>query len=148
MVLPIAVSTPLVAPDLSTTTKRPGDAPWAAGTTRSSDVLAGPCPCRGAGRGARTASQGQAQRKQQGGDDGGHRDADGACPERAPGASISPPVFGSTGEVVAALGIGAPTRRLTPADVGRLAPSVVEAAAEASRCLGYRPGIRDGAGAR
>ncbi|MFF3560793.1 IclR family transcriptional regulator [Streptomyces sp. NPDC002574] len=62
-------------------------------------------------------------------------------------ASISAPVFGSTGEVVAALGIGAPTQRLTPADVGRLAPCVVEAAAEASRCLGYRPGIRNGAGA-
>jgi IclR family transcriptional regulator, acetate operon repressor len=57
-------------------------------------------------------------------------------------ASISAPVFGSTGELVAALGIGAPTQRLTPADVSRLAPQVIEAAEEASRRLGYRPGIR------
>ncbi|SNT47835.1 transcriptional regulator, IclR family [Actinacidiphila glaucinigra] len=63
-------------------------------------------------------------------------------------ASISAPVFDSTGELAAALGIGAPTQRLTPAEVGRLAPTVVEAAEEASRCLGYRPGIRGGGTAR
>lgn len=55
-------------------------------------------------------------------------------------ASISAPVYGLTGEVVAAVGIGAPTQRLTPADVPHLAPLVVEAAALASHRLGYRPG--------
>jgi IclR family acetate operon transcriptional repressor len=53
-------------------------------------------------------------------------------------ASISAPVFGLNGELVAVLGIGAPTQRLTAADVGRLAPAVVAAAAEASRLLGHR----------
>ncbi|GAA3545975.1 hypothetical protein GCM10022295_29800 [Streptomyces osmaniensis] len=57
-------------------------------------------------------------------------------------ASISAPVFGSSGELVAAVGIGAPTQRLTAADVGQLAPLVIEAGEEASRRLGYRPGIR------
>ncbi|MFC5219696.1 IclR family transcriptional regulator domain-containing protein [Streptomyces coerulescens] len=57
-------------------------------------------------------------------------------------ASISAPVFGSSGELVAAVGIGAPTQRLTPADVAQLAPLVIEAGEEASRRLGYRPGIR------
>ncbi|MGW6402948.1 IclR family transcriptional regulator [Streptomyces sp. NPDC055134] len=57
-------------------------------------------------------------------------------------ASISAPVFGSSGELVAAIGIGAPTQRLTPADVSRLAPFVVEAGEEASQSLGYRPGSR------
>ncbi|MDT0319016.1 IclR family transcriptional regulator [Streptomyces millisiae] len=57
-------------------------------------------------------------------------------------ASVSAPVFGNTGDIVAALGIGAPTQRLTPADVPRIAPAVTDASAEASRALGYRPGIR------
>jgi IclR family acetate operon transcriptional repressor len=57
-------------------------------------------------------------------------------------ASISAPVFGSSGDLVAVVGIGAPTQRLTPADVSRLAPLVVEAGQEASRRLGYRRGNR------
>jgi IclR family transcriptional regulator, acetate operon repressor len=57
-------------------------------------------------------------------------------------ASISAPVFNLTGEVVAAIGIGAPTQRLTSADVPRLAPIVVDAAHQASHRLGYRVGIR------
>jgi IclR family transcriptional regulator, acetate operon repressor len=54
-------------------------------------------------------------------------------------ASISAPVFGLTGDIVAALGIAAPTQRLSPAHVPDLAPKVVAAAQEASRRLGYRP---------
>jgi DNA-binding IclR family transcriptional regulator len=57
-------------------------------------------------------------------------------------ASISAPVFGLTGELVAAIGIGAPTQRLTPAAVPALAPAVVAAGEEASGRLGYRPGVR------
>lgn len=57
-------------------------------------------------------------------------------------ASISAPVFGLTGDLVAVLGIGAPTQRLTPADVPRLAPVVMAAANQASHRLGYRPGVR------
>ncbi|MFF2186240.1 IclR family transcriptional regulator [Streptomyces sp. NPDC058155] len=57
-------------------------------------------------------------------------------------ASISAPVFGSSGELVAAIGIGAPTQRLTSADVSRFAPLVIAAGEEASRHLGYRPGSR------
>lgn len=54
-------------------------------------------------------------------------------------ASISAPVYGLTGEVVAAIGIGAPTQRLTPADVRDLAPVVIDAASRASHRLGHRP---------
>ncbi|SDJ31403.1 DNA-binding transcriptional regulator, IclR family [Nonomuraea maritima] len=54
-------------------------------------------------------------------------------------ASISAPVFGSSGELVAVLGMLAPTQRLTPADVGEIAPQVVAAAEDASRRLGHRP---------
>jgi IclR family transcriptional regulator, acetate operon repressor len=57
-------------------------------------------------------------------------------------ASISAPVFNLTGEVVAAIGLGAPTQRLTPADVPRLGPIVLDAAHQASHRLGYRAGIR------
>jgi DNA-binding IclR family transcriptional regulator len=57
-------------------------------------------------------------------------------------ASISAPIFGMTGELVAVIGIGAPTQRMSPADVGRLAPAVVAAAQSASRMLGFRPGDR------
>jgi IclR family transcriptional regulator, acetate operon repressor len=57
-------------------------------------------------------------------------------------ASISAPVFGMTGDLVAAIGIGAPIQRLAPSDVERLAPAVMRAAEDASRRLGYRPGIR------
>ncbi|TDD56296.1 IclR family transcriptional regulator [Nonomuraea terrae] len=53
-------------------------------------------------------------------------------------ASISAPVFGHTGDLVAVLGMIAPTQRLTPADVGDLAPRVVAAAEDASRRLGHR----------
>ncbi|GAB2800650.1 IclR family transcriptional regulator [Actinoallomurus bryophytorum] len=57
-------------------------------------------------------------------------------------ASISAPVFGMTGDLVAAIGIGAPTQRLAPSDTGRLASAVVGAAEEASRRLGHRTGVR------
>lgn len=61
--------------------------------------------------------------------------------EREPGAaSVSAPVFGLTGELVAVIGVGAPTQRLTPSDVGDIAPKVVAAAEDASRRLGHRPG--------
>jgi DNA-binding IclR family transcriptional regulator len=53
-------------------------------------------------------------------------------------ASISAPVFGLTGELIAVLGIGAPTQRLGPTDVGRLVPAVQAAAERASRQLGLR----------
>lgn len=56
-------------------------------------------------------------------------------------ASLSAPVFGLNGEVSAAIGIGAPTQRMTAADVPRLAPVVVEAGRRASERLGYRPGV-------
>jgi IclR family transcriptional regulator, acetate operon repressor len=61
-------------------------------------------------------------------------------------ASLSAPVFGLNGEVSAAIGIGAPTQRMTPADVPRLAPIVVEASRRASERLGYRPGVEQVAG--
>ncbi|MFE4956871.1 hypothetical protein ACFRCW_22895 [Streptomyces sp. NPDC056653] len=54
-------------------------------------------------------------------------------------ARVSHPVI--SGELVAAIGIGAPTQRLMPADVNRLAP-VIEAVEDAARGLGYRPGSR------
>ncbi|MEV6849286.1 IclR family transcriptional regulator [Actinoplanes sp. NPDC051411] len=54
-------------------------------------------------------------------------------------ASISAPVFGMSGELIAVLGIGAPTQRLGPTDVGRLVPAVEAAAERASRQLGFRP---------
>jgi IclR family acetate operon transcriptional repressor len=59
-------------------------------------------------------------------------------------ASISAPVFGMSGELIAVLGIGAPTPRLGPTDVGRLAPAVQAAALRASRQLGFRPALKDG----
>jgi DNA-binding IclR family transcriptional regulator len=57
-------------------------------------------------------------------------------------ASISAPVFGLTGDLVAAIGIGAPTQRLTRDHIPTLAPAVVAAGQEASSRLGYRPGLR------
>jgi IclR family transcriptional regulator, acetate operon repressor len=57
-------------------------------------------------------------------------------------ASISAPVFGMSGELVAVVGIGAPTQRLGPADVGRLAPAVRAAAERASTQLGFRPTVQ------
>jgi IclR family acetate operon transcriptional repressor len=48
-------------------------------------------------------------------------------------------VFGLTGELVAVLGIAAPTQRLTPAKVPDWAPAVVAAAADVSARLGHRP---------
>ena len=59
-------------------------------------------------------------------------------------ASISAPVFGMNGELSAVIGIGAPTQRLSPADIPRLAPIVIEAGRAASRTLGYRPGMATG----
>lgn len=59
-------------------------------------------------------------------------------------ASISAPVFGMSGELIAVLGIGAPTQRLGPTDVGRLAPAVQAAAERASRQLGFRPALKNG----
>jgi DNA-binding IclR family transcriptional regulator len=53
--------------------------------------------------------------------------------------SISAPVFDHRGELAAVLGIGAPTHRVTPDDVDRLAPIVVDAAQEAGKALGYQP---------
>jgi DNA-binding IclR family transcriptional regulator len=55
-------------------------------------------------------------------------------------ASVSAPVFGMSGELSAAIGIGAPTQRLSPADVPRLAPVVIEAGRAASIKLGHRAG--------
>ena len=52
--------------------------------------------------------------------------------------SISAPVFDQAGELAAVLGIGAPTQRVGPGDVARLAPAVVAAAAAASTALGFR----------
>jgi IclR family acetate operon transcriptional repressor len=57
-------------------------------------------------------------------------------------ASISAPVFGLSGELVAALGIGAPLQRLGAAEVDKWAPEVVEAAADASRRLGGGSAVR------
>jgi DNA-binding IclR family transcriptional regulator len=51
--------------------------------------------------------------------------------------SISAPVFDHTGRLVAALGLGFPTQRVTAKDVPRLGPVVAQAAADASRSLGY-----------
>jgi IclR family transcriptional regulator, acetate operon repressor len=59
-------------------------------------------------------------------------------------ASISAPVFGVSSELIAVLGIGAPTQRLGPTDVGRLAPAVQAAASRASHLLGFRPGLEHG----
>jgi IclR family acetate operon transcriptional repressor len=59
-------------------------------------------------------------------------------------ASISAPVFGMSGELIAVLGIGAPTQRLGPTDVGRLVPAVEAAAERASRQLGFRPTLKNG----
>lgn len=57
-------------------------------------------------------------------------------------ASVSAPVFDRNGDVVAALGIGAPTQRVAPGDVPRLVPLVTEAARDASHRLGLRSGVR------
>lgn len=53
--------------------------------------------------------------------------------------SISAPVFDHTGKLAAVLGIGFPTQRVQPADVGRLGPAVAAAARAASIALGQRP---------
>ncbi|GAB3292821.1 IclR family transcriptional regulator [Parasphingorhabdus pacifica] len=59
--------------------------------------------------------------------------------ERSAGAgSISAPVFGVDGGIVAAIGIGAPSQRFTPETAQRLVPLVVEAAGEASELMGCR----------
>jgi DNA-binding IclR family transcriptional regulator len=51
--------------------------------------------------------------------------------------SISAPVFDHTGRLVAALGLGFPTQRVTHKDVPRLGPVVAQAAADASKRLGH-----------
>lgn len=53
--------------------------------------------------------------------------------------SISAPVFDQAGDLAAVLGIGAPTQRVGPGDVARLAPAVLRAATDASGALGHRP---------
>ncbi|MEN3265447.1 IclR family transcriptional regulator [Pseudonocardia sp.] len=53
-------------------------------------------------------------------------------------ASVSAPVFGLNGELVAALGIGAPLQRLGPTEAEHWAPVVVESARDASRHIGFR----------
>jgi len=55
--------------------------------------------------------------------------------------SVSAPVFDHTGRLAAVLGLGFPTQRITPADIPRLGPAVVRAAAAASEALAYQPGL-------
>lgn len=55
--------------------------------------------------------------------------------------SISGPVFGHTGELVAVLGIGFPTQRVGPNDVTRLGPIVAAAGQAASVALGHPSGL-------
>jgi IclR family transcriptional regulator, acetate operon repressor len=58
--------------------------------------------------------------------------------ERAAGAaSVSAPVFGRGGQVIAALGIAGPTQRLDAASLDRWCPAVLRAARELSRALGH-----------
>lgn len=52
--------------------------------------------------------------------------------------SVSVPVFGSDGHVVAALAIGGPSFRLTPEAAEQIGPSMFEAAMGLSRRLGWR----------
>jgi len=51
--------------------------------------------------------------------------------------SISAPVFNHLGRLAAVLGVGFPTQRVGPDDVGRLGPEVADAAKAASAALGY-----------
>lgn len=51
--------------------------------------------------------------------------------------SISAPVFDHAGELIAVLGLGFPTQRVSPADVDRLGPAVAAAARAASEACGY-----------
>ncbi|MDP9987542.1 IclR family transcriptional regulator [Arthrobacter sp. FW306-05-C] len=51
--------------------------------------------------------------------------------------SISAPVFNHAGRLAAVLGVGFPTQRVSPDDVGRLGPAVADAARAASAALGY-----------
>ncbi|MDI3405136.1 IclR family transcriptional regulator domain-containing protein [Streptomyces cavernicola] len=60
--------------------------------------------------------------------------------------SVSAPVFGVHGELVAVLGVVAPVQRLSPADVPELAARVVAAAADASRAIGGSAAAREEAG--
>jgi DNA-binding IclR family transcriptional regulator len=55
--------------------------------------------------------------------------------------SVSAPVFDHTGRLAGVLGLGFPTQRITPADIPRLGPAVVRAAAAASEALAYQPGL-------
>ncbi|GAB3037955.1 IclR family transcriptional regulator [Parafrigoribacterium mesophilum] len=59
--------------------------------------------------------------------------------------SISGPVFGHTGDLVAVLGIGFPTQRVGPDDVERLGPAVSAAARAASVALGHPSGLEPAA---
>ena len=53
--------------------------------------------------------------------------------------SISAPVFNHVGVLAGVLGLGFPAQRVMQADVARLGPMVVDAAAEASKRLGFDP---------
>ncbi|WAP53139.1 IclR family transcriptional regulator [Arthrobacter sp. ATA002] len=53
--------------------------------------------------------------------------------------SISAPVFDHAGRLVAALGLGFPTQRVTKEDAPRLGPVVAQTAKKASNLLGYGP---------
>jgi IclR family acetate operon transcriptional repressor len=60
--------------------------------------------------------------------------------------SVSAPVFGRDGEVLAAISAAAPVQRLTDADVPRLAPLVMAAADDLSRRMGGHPPAATGPG--
>jgi DNA-binding IclR family transcriptional regulator len=52
--------------------------------------------------------------------------------------SMSAPVFNYAGHLAAVLGVGFPTQRVGPDDVGRLGPAVADAARAASAALGFK----------
>ena len=59
--------------------------------------------------------------------------------EREPGvASVSAPVFGPGGTLVAAVSVSGPATRLGATSAKRYAPAVVEAAREIERVMGYQ----------
>jgi DNA-binding IclR family transcriptional regulator len=61
--------------------------------------------------------------------------------ERAPGvASVSAPVFGPVGTLLAAVSVSGPAQRLGALRAKRYAPAVVDAAREIERALGVSPG--------
>jgi DNA-binding IclR family transcriptional regulator len=59
--------------------------------------------------------------------------------ERLPGVgSVSAPVLGSRGELIAVVSMAGPTTRITRIGARRYAPAVVEAAREIERAMGYQ----------